>query len=203
MKLSFEKQQYKSLLLLLLTFVVTALVLLIINDLKNKKAQVVNPITSPDSLLIYEQIQTDSLFGSSQMINVLRINKMDARYFQFDLAHHATELKLTSQFAKNAHALAAINGGFFNMDNGGSVTYLEENDTVFQKNIPHGEKWAVADWAKTGAIVIDKKGQLKLAIAESETFYETSKAESGVLITGPTLILKGKKIVFTKGDFFS
>ena len=100
----------------------------------------------------------------------------------------------TSDFAKEEQAIAAINGGFFNMDKGGSVTYLEENDSIYQRNIPHGIKWAIADWAKTGAVIIQKDGQLQLEAANTETFYKKSKAESSVLITGPLLIMAGKKV---------
>lgn len=195
------KQFHKDLFKLLFALASTSTILLIANTLRNQKEQIVNTISTTDSLLIYEQIQTDTLFESNQIISIIRINKEDANHFQFDLAHHSTELKLTSQFAEKENALAAINGGFFDMDNGGSVTYLEENDTVFQRNIPHGIKWAVADWAKTGAVVIDQQGQLKLTAAKTEEFYEQSKAEQGVLITGPTLLLDGIKTTFRKANF--
>ena len=158
--------------------------------------------TIPISLnLNFQQIKTDTLFNSPQIISILSIPKNSATELQFDLAHHPSELIKTSQFAKNENALAAINGGFFNMDDGGSVTYLEEMDSIYHRNIPHGVKWAIASWAKTGAVIIQKNGQLKIEIANTQAFYETSKAEASVLITGPMLIEKGQKLKLKEAKF--
>lgn len=149
----------------------------------------------------FHQIQTDTLFDSPQNISILTIPKTDTNRYHFDLAHHSDTLMTTSQFAKKENALAAINGGFFNMDQGGSVTYLEENDSIYQQNIPHGEKWAIANWAKTGAIIIQKNGQLKIESAKASSFYEQSQLETSVLITGPFLIENGEKIELIGAKF--
>ncbi len=149
----------------------------------------------------FQQIKTDSLFGSPQNISILTVAKKDSNLYRFDLAHHSSQLTTTSQFAKQENALAAINGGFFNMDHGGSVTYLEEEDSIYQRNIPHGEKWAIADWAKTGAIIIKKNGQLKIEASKIPSFYEQSRLEASVLITGPFLIENGQKIELIGAKF--
>lgn len=149
----------------------------------------------------FQQLKTDSLFNSPQVISLIRLPKNDTAAYYFDLAHHPTELKTTSQFATEEHSIIAINGGFFNMDKGGSATYLEEKDTVFHQHIPLDEKWAIADWAKTGAIIIAKNEQLKLEAAKSPAFYSNSTAEESVLITGPLLIEKGKKVDLLQTDF--
>jgi len=149
----------------------------------------------------FQQLKTDSLFNSPQIISLIRLAKKDTFSYYFDLAHHPNKLLSTSQFATKESAIIAINGGFFNMDKGGSATYLEEKDTVFHNNIPLDEKWAIADWAKTGAIIIPKSGQLKLEAAKSPTFYAHSKAEESVLITGPLLINQGQKTNLIQTDF--
>lgn len=154
-----------------------------------------------ETIILFKQIQTDTLFDSPQNISILTIAKKDTNKYQFDLAHHSDTLRMTSQFAKEENALAAINGGFFNMDKGGSVTYLEENDSIYQRNIPHGEKWAIADWAKTGAIIIKENGQLEIESAKPQSFYAQSKQESSVLITGPFLIEEGKKVKLVNTKF--
>ncbi len=145
---------------------------------------------SPSNFYQFEQLK-DSLFNSPQVISLLRLPKKDTLHYYFDLAHHPTKLFTTSQFAATENALMAINGGFFDMDKGGSATYLEENDTVFHQNISLDQKWAIANWAKTGAIIIDKNGQLRIEAAKSQTHYKKSTAETSVLITGPLLIEGG------------
>jgi len=130
-----------------------------------QKSNKISPPKPKVTPIPFHQIQTDTLFDSPQQISLLTIAKKDTNKYYFDLAHHTDTLRTTSQFAKQENAIAAINGGFFNMDKGGSVTYLEENDSIYQRNIPHGEKWAIASWAKTGAIIIKKNGQLKIESA--------------------------------------
>ncbi len=149
----------------------------------------------------FQQLKTDSLFDSPQVISIIRLAKKDTAAYYFDLAHHPSQLIKTSQFAKNENAILAINGGFFDMDKGGSVTYLEAQDVVFHKHKLNGEKWAIANWAKTGAIIMDKNGQLKIEAAKSQAFYEQSHAEENVLITGPLLIENGNALTLPKKDF--
>lgn len=166
-----------------------------------QKNHLINQTHSKVTSIPFQQIKTDTLFDSPQNISILTIAKKDSNQYSFDLAHHSSILSTTSQFGKNENALAAINGGFFNMDNGGSVTYLEEQDSIYQRNIPHGEKWAIADWAKTGAVIIKKNGQLKIEASKIPSFYEQSKLETSVLITGPFLIENGKKIELIGAKF--
>lgn len=149
----------------------------------------------------FQQLKTDTLFNSPQVISIIRLSKKDTLSYYFDLAHHPNKLLRTSQFAQEENTFIAINGGFFDMDKGGSATYLEENDTVFHENIPLNQKWAIADWAKTGAIIIDKNRQLTLEAAKAATFYATSTAETSVLITGPLLIDKGVKVELINTNF--
>lgn len=148
----------------------------------------------------FQQLKTDSLFNSSQVISILRLAKKDTAVYYFDLAHHPSQLRKTSQFGLNETAIIAINGGFFDMDNGGSATYLEAQDSVFHRHKVHGEKWAIANWAKTGAIILNKNGGLNLEAAKAQKFYAQSTAEESVLVTGPLLIESGKvlKLVDTK-----
>ncbi len=89
------------------------------------------------------------------------------------------------------------------MDKGGSATYLEAKDSVFHQHKLNGEKWAIANWAKTGAIIIDKTGRLKIETAKSQAFYAQSNAEESVLITGPLLIEKREKITLLEKDFIT
>jgi len=151
----------------------------------------------------FKQLKTDSLFNSPQVISIIRLAKQDTSTYYFDLAHHPSQLLKTSQFAKQEKAFIAINGGFFDMDNGGSATYLEAQDSVFHRHKLGGEKWAIANWAKTGAIIMDKTGQLQIEPAQAQTFYAQSKAENSVLITGPLLIEKGIKLTLPKKDFIT
>lgn len=170
--------------------------------IRNHKQGTIKQIAT-DYPFQFKQLKTDSLFDSPQVISIVELAKKDTAAYYFDLAHHPNQLTKTSQFAKQEDAVLAINGGFFDMDKGGSATYLEAQDAVFHKHKLNGEKWAIANWAKTGAIIMNKNGQLEIEAAKSQAFYEQSHAEESVLVTGPLLIENGKKLALPQQDFIT
>lgn len=146
-----------------------------------------NSESSNDSIYLV-QIKTDSLFNSLQQINLLHIPKSTLNNHSFDIAQSESIKLKTSQFAENKNAMAAINGSFFDVDNGGSVTYLEMHDSVISLTRSPELKWAFPKSLITGAIVLTKNNELIIQSAETDEFYEQSKEESFVLVTGPLLI---------------
>ena len=94
-----------------------------------------------DDSISLVQIVTDSLFNSHQRINLLTIDKEDLNSYRFEFAYQTSELKKTSQIAESRNAIAAINGSFFDMDKGGSVSYFEVNDSVISRTRSTGLKW--------------------------------------------------------------
>ena len=134
------------------------------------------------------QIITDTLFKSNQRINLLMINKKSLGELSIDVGYNDFGLINTSQIAKNNNAIAAINGGFFDVDNGGSVTYFEKNDSVISRTRPPELKWAKADSIINGAILLTKNQTLKIQAAKTEQFYEKSKNETFVILNGPLLL---------------
>ncbi len=78
-----------------------------------------------------------SLFGSNQNINILEI-RMNRRN-KIDVEAEPKTLKTTSQFGVEHDALAALNGTFFDIKNGGSEDYIRLdgkllNETPFDKD---------------------------------------------------------------------
>ncbi|MDD4031701.1 MAG: subclass B1 metallo-beta-lactamase [Bacteroidales bacterium] len=137
----------------------------------------------------YLQIKTDTLFNSNQTISLLRIPNTAFDDFCVELAYSMPELLTTSEFGKKKKAVAAINGGYYDRDNGGSVTYFELNDSVIHKTRTTDRKWAKPDSLINGAIVILKDSSLKIQPVKPDLFYEHSKQELSVLVTGPMLLL--------------
>jgi exopolysaccharide biosynthesis protein len=134
------------------------------------------------------QICTDSLFHSPQRITIFRLNKEELDKYRIELAYHASKLQKTSQFATDNKALAAINGSFFDMNEGGSVTYMEKGDSVISYTRPDTLKWAVPDSLANGAIFLTKENRLQISRAFSDQYFEGSEKEKFVLVSGPLLI---------------
>ncbi len=131
------------------------------------------------------QIITDSLYSSNQIITQLTLPKNNEGKFDMKIGFHLTDLKKTSSFAKNYDALAAINGSFFDILNGGSVTYLEMNDTVH--NQTNSSKLYNA------ALVITDDLDIIIEQAQSDEYYAESTDELAVLVSGPILLLNSEK----------
>src|ERR1044072_1130745 len=68
------------------------------------------------------------LFNSNQNINIIEIKLKKKRAIA--LACEAKTLKPVSEFGRSVSAIAAINGNFFDIKNGGSVDYIKLNDSV-------------------------------------------------------------------------
>ncbi len=134
------------------------------------------------------QIKTDTIFNSNQIISLLTLQKESLNRFTIEFGYSHSCLRETSLIAKSKNALAAINGGFFNMESGEGVTYFEINDTVIDRTRNSKLKWGIANNLINGAIVLTHDNNIILQPAHSEGFYESSAQESAVLITGPLLL---------------
>lgn len=145
-------------------------------------------LVAADDPIRFVQVLTDSLFNSPQRISLLLLDKEFLHNYSIEFAYQSTELKKTSHLAESKNAVAAINGGFFNMDSGGSVTYFESGDSVISRTRSSELKWAVPDSLINGALILNKTHTLEIESANTEQFYEDSKRESFVMVTGPLLI---------------
>jgi len=147
---------------------------------------------SNDSLE-YFQVRTDTLFNSKQIISFLILPKSSLNKFHFEIDYNKPDLMTTSSFGKINNAAAALNGSYFDMDSVAGVCYLEVNDSVVNRTRTPKLKWAKPESVLNGAVIISKDDNILVQHVKSEQFYETSNEEKGVLVSGPLLLLNGKK----------
>lgn len=117
-----------------------------------------------------------------QNINVLIINlhKRD-----LSLVYNPTENVIVSKQAVKAAALAAVNGGFFNIRDGGSTTYIKTGGLITDSDT--AKKW-FRNSNMTGSVLINKKGHVAIDPAQTNSFYDSHPEYMDVLVTGPLLI---------------
>lgn len=139
--------------------------------------------TKPASGIRHWAVHTDQLYNSQQNINILIINKKREIVIGFE----ADSLKLTSLFAKENKALAAVNAGFFDVKNGGSVAYLKVNNQIIDRT--RNKKSEVME----GAFIINPEGKIIIEPAQDEQIYDANPNYHSVLVTGPLLLLDGEK----------
>lgn len=156
---------------------------------------------APGDQIYYAKIKTDSLFNSLQVISLLILPKKSYDEYGFEIGYSKYKLKKTSMFGRSENAVAAINGSFFDVDKGGSVTYLEVNDSVISTTRPSKLKWAKPDSLIDGAVIISKDFRISIQSAKPLEYYEHSKQEAGVIIAGPLLLFNSKKVKLPNMDF--
>ena len=154
-----------------------------------------------DNSIDFTQIKTDSLFNSSQIISILTIPTNSLDKYDIIFSHSNLDFKTTSSFGKSVNAIAAINGGFFNMDSGGSATYFEIDDVIIANTRNPELKWGIRKDLMNGAIVVDNESTIQIQRANSDDYYKLSKMEEAVLVTGPLLIIKSELMEFPNLKF--
>ena len=147
---------------------------------------------SNDSLE-YFQVRTDTLFNSKQVISFLVLPKTSFNKFHFEISYNNPDLMTTSSFGESNNAAAALNGSYFDMDSIAGVCYLEVNDSVINRTRSPKLKWAKPDSVINGAVIITKENNILVQQVKPEQFYETSKEEKVVLVSGPLLLLNTQK----------
>jgi uncharacterized protein YigE (DUF2233 family) len=138
-------------------------------------------------------LKSDTLFGSKQEIHLLMVPKNKYKRFPLSIGFAPGELMTTSALSEKYEAEAAINGGFFDRDKGGSVCYFETDNRVVSRTRLEGDKWAKSKSIVNGALVLFGNDSLVIEPARSEEYYEKSQSESAVMVAGPLLIYQSKR----------
>jgi exopolysaccharide biosynthesis protein len=123
-----------------------------------------------------------------QNINILFIN---TRKRDVSLVYSREKNIKTSIQASDAGAIAAINAGFFNVKDGGSVTYIKTGGKV--ADIDTALKWRRLN-NMNGSVIVDTAGNVHITKAMENSFYDSQKNFRDVLITGPVLLKDKKKV---------
>jgi exopolysaccharide biosynthesis protein len=127
-----------------------------------------------------------SLYDSvPQNINVLIIN---TNRRNISLSYDPDKNIRVSRQAEKAGAIAAVNAGFFNIKEGGSVTYIKTGGVIVDTDT--AKKWT-RNANMTGSVLINKNGHVTLTTAKTNSWYDSHPEYAEVLVTGP-LLLCGK-----------
>lgn len=117
-----------------------------------------------------------------QNINLLIIN---TKRRELSISYTpAYNLRVSSQ-AEKANAIAAVNGGFFNISNGGSVTYIKSGGEIAEKDT--AKTWR-RNSNMTGSLLIDQNSYVNIDTARTNSWYDSHPEYLYILLTGPLLI---------------
>jgi exopolysaccharide biosynthesis protein len=125
-----------------------------------------------------------SLFNSNQNVSILEIKQKRSLFF--DLGYDTKTLHKTSDFGKENAALAALNGTFFDIANGGSVDYIRADGLVINENrLGKNGNRAVH---QESALVFNR-GKLSIEKWNGKQDWEQSLEGEDIMVSGPLLML--------------
>jgi exopolysaccharide biosynthesis protein len=120
-----------------------------------------------------------------QNINILVVN---LKKRNITLVHNPEKNVRTSIQAQSTGALAAVNAGFFNVKNGGSVSYLKTAGRIVDTDT--AKKW-IRNSNLNGAILIRSSEEMYIGRIMPNSWFDSHSEYEDILVTGPLLVEKG------------
>ncbi|AEE52184.1 phosphodiester glycosidase family protein [Haliscomenobacter hydrossis] len=136
------------------------------------------------------------LFHANQNINILRIKKRH-RPLNLSFGSGGKTLLPTSTLGKQAEALAALNGTFFDIKNGGSVDFIRIDGITLDTTRPAGK--FLAEHQRSAIVIHDN--QVQIVKGDSIVGWEKRLNEDNIMVTGPLLIHHTQAIALTSRSF--
>lgn len=129
-----------------------------------------------------------NLFSANQNITYIEV-KTKGEVISFGIGYEIKDLKTTSTYGKENNAIAAINGTFFDVKNGGSVDYIKVNGNIIAPNrLDKNNKRAMHQQAA----VIIANGKVTLKKWDGSENWENNLSEQNIMVSGPLLIQNSK-----------
>jgi exopolysaccharide biosynthesis protein len=149
------------------------------------------------SKLFTHHFNTKNLFGSNQNISYIEV-KNKKRANEFGIGQELKVLKPTSAFGIEAAAVAAINGTFFDVKNGGSVDFIKKDGIVVAQN--RLEPTGIRAAHQRAAILIEN-GRLSIKNWDGSADWELQEKAPNMMVTGPLLSINDIETILDSGSF--
>lgn len=130
------------------------------------------------------QFSAQELFGANQYMAVLEVPRKSQYMLAFT---HEQRRTLTSIQGKRNHAVAAVNGSFFDMERHNPICYLRIGGRDVGGNTPGTDK-IHRKYYQYGSMSL-RKGRPYIFRTDSARCWETSLPDSNIMTAGPLLIL--------------
>ncbi|RZJ81980.1 MAG: phosphodiester glycosidase family protein [Flavobacterium sp.] len=134
--------------------------------------------------LITHHFNEKNLFAANQHVAYIEVNRKGNAPL-FALGADGKILKTTETFGKELNAVAAINGTFFDIKNGGSVDYIKADGNIVNEN--KLDKNGNRARHQLAAVVIEN-GKLTIKKWDGSKNWEQHLTEKDVMNSGPLLI---------------
>ncbi|RZK81724.1 MAG: phosphodiester glycosidase family protein [Pedobacter sp.] len=149
------------------------------------------------SKLITHHFADKNLFGANQNISYIEIKNLKKKGY-IAIGQEVKILKPTSKFGRDLNALAAVNGTFFDIKNGGSVDLIKTNGLINAQNrIENGGGRS----AHQQAAIAISNGLLDIKKWDGSENWESNLAAEDIMVSGPLLRINNKDEKIDSGSF--
>ena len=135
-------------------------------------------------LLKRHHFKHNQIFGSNQHICMLEIPAGSPRRLAYAYDTILTEVSVQ---AERVDALAAVNGSFFDMDEGNPICYLKIDSMVVGENTPGKTDTVNRKYYQYGTLALNN-GYPRILHTDSCRFWENRLGYKDVMTAGPLLI---------------
>jgi exopolysaccharide biosynthesis protein len=137
--------------------------------------------------ILWKSASTSTIFHSNQIINILEIN-LKKNQKKLGLRALPKSRELTSKLAQEANAIVAINGGFFDMKNGGAVDFIKVENFVVNQTLSKSVR-------ANAYFAFDKKSTRITSDSSSIGYYPN------IMLAGPMLLAQDARVQLSKNAF--
>ncbi|MDN5288049.1 MAG: hypothetical protein JWR38_4323 [Mucilaginibacter sp.] len=174
----------------------TSIVLAQSDSVNFKRAEQETKRIAPGIKLRQVCFRGKSLFKSNQFISILEIKPW--RKNKLNIAYEAKIKRVTDDFGIQNQALAAINGTFFDVKNGGSVDFIRVGGQIINEN--RLEKNNTRAGHQRAALVM-KDGELRINGWDGSSDWEQKLDGQDVMLTGPLLLHNDQQVKIDSNSF--
>ena len=143
--------------------------------------------------IVLKQALFPTLFGTKQSVSVLEVD-LNRKQIRINIAADPKKRIKTSTFARESDAIAAINGTFFDMKNGGSVMLIKQDGRIIAPSKYFSER-------SNGAFTIDGKQVQIIASKSKKTEWADNLKAPNIMVSGPMLLIDGKETELSQASF--
>lgn len=148
-------------------------------------------VDSLDGFVLKQTTITDKrLFGSNQVISLIEVPRSSRCRLAFGYDSLLTE---TSLLAERHGALAAVNGSYFDMDNGNPICYLRINGEAVGENTPSKTDSVNRKYYQYATLAL-RHGRPRIVVPDSNRQWETTMPDSNIMTAGPLLLYRGSVV---------
>jgi exopolysaccharide biosynthesis protein len=142
-----------------------------------------------------------SLFHAPENVNVIHVN-LDDTTFKIMIAYNDSVLEPVSEFGKTNHAIAGVNGNFFNTHIGGSVCFLKVEGRVVNHTHDELNGTLFLPWLDTAALAI-RGNNVAIITRPAGTHWEQNHYNFPTIISAGPLLVWANRIMRQQAHKFN